>query len=204
MYKMKRVGFKTRRIRRHVGGTKYTLSRAYPAKQETGRFNFLTSLSGGGGGKHREGCRCSGCKFVQTGAGPNHGLPYPDGLLGHAWTPSVKTWPGIDGISMGRNHLGYNTYSTDVSRQAITSPPIRGGTQKKKLKNKKKTSNKKTRTNIIKKKRGQKGGTLSNFLGQDFVNLGRQFQFNAESAWNTVRGNEQSPNPLPWKDQMTR
>jgi hypothetical protein len=210
-----------------------SIARAYPSSgAPAGGFNFLNQYGLRGGGRHRSGCKCSLCKSskgqmggggcgcgsgspVMLGGGSkkhrpgcrcnlcrkkiesykgggcstsNNGIPYPNGLLGNAWTPNVKDWPGIDGISMDRNHLGYNTYSTDVSRQIIDvgpSPPftyMKGG---------------RTRKN-------KKGGTLSNFLKQDFVNLGRQFQFNAGSTWNALRGYQQPVNPLPWKDQLTR
>jgi len=178
------------------------IANAYPASGlPVNGFNFLNPQVGRG--RHRKGCRCSickgksqlggcGCSQPMTGGGystSNNGIPYPNGLLGNAWTPNVKGWPGVDGISMDRNHLGYNTYSTDVSRQMIdvgANPPftyMKGGKRTKKNK---------------------KGGSLSNFLQQDFVNLGRQFQFNAGSTWNALRGYSQPVNPLPWKDQLTR
>jgi hypothetical protein len=49
---------------------------------------------------------------------------------------------------------------------------------------------------------GQKGGTLSNFMTQDFINLGRQFQFGLGSAYNALAGYPSPVNPLPWKDQF--
>lgn len=203
------------------------ISRAYPATSSSGGFNFLTPQTGGqkaaavakilgGSRKHRTGCYCSRCKNkkalmgggcgscaspmsmstpIITGGSPisNNGIPYPNGLLGDAWTPDVKGWPGIDGVSMNRNHLGYNTYSTDVSRQMTdvgANPPytyLKGG-----------------RKGTRKQKKRQRGGTLSNYFGQDLINLGRQFNFNAGSSWNAIRGNAQTANPLPWKDQMAR
>jgi hypothetical protein len=48
----------------------------------------------------------------------------------------------------------------------------------------------------------QKGGTLSNFMGQDLINLGRQFQFGLGSAYNALAGYSAPVNPLPWKDQL--
>ena len=190
----------------------------------------------GGSHKHRTGCHCSRCKKQLGGgcgscanmsghvnmSGPmhmkmmggsavsNNGLPYPNGLLGDAWTPDVKGWPGIDGLSMNRNHLGYNTYSTDVSRQMAdvgANPPytyLKGGKRCKGTRVKG-TRVKGTRCKGTRKQtKRQRGGTLSNFIGQDLINLGRQFNFNAGSSWNAIRGNAQTVNPLPWKDQMTR
>jgi hypothetical protein len=51
-------------------------------------------------------------------------------------------------------------------------------------------------------KRRQNGGTLSNFLGQDLINLGRQFQFGVGSAYNALAGYSSPINPMPWKDQL--
>jgi hypothetical protein len=149
--------------------------------------------------------RGGGCHSVTS----NGGLPYPDGLLGKAWTPSVTGWPGVDGISMNRNHLGYNTYApNDVSRQMVdvgpaapflngvvdapaAKPYLGGGKRRKSRKIRKSRKN----------KRG--GGTMSNLLGQDFLNVGRQFQFGLGSSYNAIRGFASPVNPLPWKDQMT-
>jgi len=195
------------------------IARAYPTKGPVASgFNFLNPQIGAG--RHRKGCLCSVCKSkkgvmtggcgcsnaspIMSGGGScstsNNGIPYPDGLLGDAWTPNVKGWPGIDGISMNRNHLGYNTYSTDVSRQMIdlgANPPftyMKGGRTKKRRK----------QQPVKQKKLKVKGGsTASNLLGQDLINVGRQFQFNVGSAWNGLKGYEQPVNPLPWKDQLT-
>jgi hypothetical protein len=169
--------------------------------------NYSCSSNGGctdnaglmGGARHRNACSCSSCKSRMKGGSninSNNGLPYPNGLLGQAWTPSVAGWPGVDGVSMNRNHLGYNTYApNDVSRQMVdtgASPPFLGGN---------KSSRRKKSMN--KSKRNQKGGILSNFLGQDLINLGRQFQFNAGSSYNAIKGYASPINPMPWKDQMT-
>jgi hypothetical protein len=118
----------------------------------------------------------------------DNGIPYPNGLLGNAWTPSISGWPGVDGINMNRNHLGYNTYQNDISRQILdigAAPPYtyRGG--------------KKTR------KRKQRGGfNISNTFGQDFLNLGRQFQYGLGTSYNAIRGYASPVNPMPWKGQI--
>jgi hypothetical protein len=141
-----------------------------------------------GGTRHRLGCKCSSCKVKKGGnmKGGNPGIPYPDGLVGKPWTPSISTWPGVDGIQGDRNYLALNDYKTDISRQMIATganPPfsIGGG---------------KNRT------RKQRGGTVSNFLTQDLLNLGRQFQFGLGSAYNALAGYSSPVNPMPWKDQL--
>lgn len=43
------------------------------------------------------------------------------------------------------------------------------------------------------------GGSLSNTISQDFVNLGRQLQYGLGSTFNALSGQSGSVNPLPWK-----
>ncbi|NBP58858.1 hypothetical protein EBU71_20400 [bacterium] len=137
-----------------------------------------------GGARHRCRCRCSKCKKRGGQKGGNPGIPYPNGLTGSPWTPNSSGWPGVDGIQGDRNYLDLNTYDTDISRQMISTganPPFSIGG---------------------KRKRKQKGGTLSNFLAQDFINLGRQFNYGMGSAYNALAGYSAPVNPLPWKDQL--
>lgn len=95
---------------------------------------------------------------------------------------NVNDLPGVDGISGDRNHFPLNEYKTDVSRQIINvgpNPPFKGGKKNKKM----------------------KGGVLSNLMGQDFINFGRQAMFNLQSSYNTFQGYPDPKNPMPWKDQ---
>lgn len=183
-------------------------NKIYPSKEPVGDgFNFLNPqvnqrggcgcslyLNGGGktrrkknkicnkcffGGKvkHRRGCKCSRCKAQKGG---NIGIPYPDGLVGSSWTPNAQTWPGVDGIPGDSNHLAYNNYPTDPQTSIIdtnsvpATPQIKGG------------------------------GTLSNFMGQDLINFGRQIQYGIGSAYNTLSGYARPVNPLPFKDQLIK
>lgn len=128
----------------------------------------------------------AGGKKSQQGGNP--GIPYPNGLAGSPWTPAISGWPGVDGIQGDRNHFPLNTYNNDISRQMVDvgpNPPFVVG------------GSKKART------RKQRGGTLSNFLTQDLINLGRQVQFGVGSAYNALSGYSAPVNPLPWKDQYT-
>lgn len=146
-------------------------------------------------GSHRDGCKCSECKkMIMTGGSSlsNGGIPYPNGLVGKAWTPNSSSWPGVDNIPGDGNHFTLNKYNNDISRQMIdvgASPPftIGGG----KRKNRKNRSNKR-----------QKGGVMSNLISQDLINLGRQSQFSLGSAYNGLFGYKQPVNPMPWKDQL--
>lgn len=141
------------------------------------------------GGAHRTGCKCSQCKMK----GGNQGIPYPNGLVGTAWTPSSNDWPGMQGPGSG-NYLELNKYPTDVQTAIISTganPPFSVGGKKKG-----------TRKRNHQQKRKQKGGTLSNFLHQDLINVGRQFQFGLGSAYNALAGYSAPVNPLPWRGQI--
>lgn len=37
--------------------------------------------------------------------------PVPAPLVGEPWTPSIKGWPGVDGVDSGRNYLSNNLYN---------------------------------------------------------------------------------------------
>lgn len=141
-----------------------------------------------GGSSHRVGCKCSNCKTKKRGGSGNNGIPYPDGLVGSPWTPSVSGWPGVKGVDGDSNYLAYNNYPTDVQTSIINTGANRpfsiGGGKK------------------SRKRKAQKGGTLSNFLTQDLINLGRQFQFGLGSAYNAVSGYSAPASPLPWQGQL--
>ena len=190
-------------------------------------FNFLNPLNqqrGGGCGcggtpfmsgggsrrnrrgsqKHRHHCRCSVCKMkmmkksrmMKGGGGcqtSNNGIPYPNGLVGSAYVNS-RNLPGANGIPGDANYYSNNTYNNDVSRQMIdvgANPPFlgflgfKGGKRNKTMKTKK-----------------QCGGTLTNFLGQDLINLGRQLTHGVGTTFNALNGYPASASPLPWKDQL--
>ena len=100
--------------------------------------NFLK----GGSGPHRLNCKCSTCKNKMMGGAGNNGIPYPNGLVGSAWTPSVSGWPGVKGIGGDNSYLAPNNYHTDISRDIINTGANRpfsiGGRKKNKtLKNRK-------------------------------------------------------------------
>lgn len=136
-----------------------------------------------GGTSHRLGCKCSNCKTKYMKGG-NPGIPYPNGLVGSDWTPSIGTWPGVSGIQGNINYLAPNEYKVDPQTAMISTganPPFSIGGRK---------------------SRKQRGGTLSNFLGQDLINLGRQIQFGIGSAYNGLAGYTSPVNPMPWKDQL--
>ena len=149
-----------------------------------------------GGGKHRSGCKCSTCKGKGQKGG--NGLPFgtglpemkpilaPSGLTGSAWGADFK-WPGTNNVGGDHNHYSLNKYApVDISRQMQdigAQPPFLGmGGGKRRNKSKK-----------------QRGGSLSNFLYQDLVNVGRQFQFGLGSTYNALSGYSAPVNPMPWQ-----
>lgn len=140
-----------------------------------------------GGKKHRFACKCSNCK--QKGGmqmGGNPGIPYANGLTGSSWNPSSSGWPGVNGVQGDRNYLAHNDYKVDPQTALIATganPPFSIGGKRG-------------------RKKGQRGGTLSNFLGQDLINLGRQVQFGLGSAYNALSGFSAPVSPLPWRDQI--
>jgi len=149
-------------------------------KYKKGGCGPLCALGFMVGGKKMKG---GGCNFS------NDGIPYPDGLVGAPYIGGWPGgWPGVDGVGGNRNYYTNNTYNNDVSRQMIDVGPaspylgFKGGKGR--------------------HTRKQKGGALSNFLGQDLINLGRQFQYGLGSAYNALAGYPGPVNPLPWKDQM--
>lgn len=188
-----------------------------PAYPNTGPpsngFNFLNPQGNMHGGSQCAGCGCNlmkgGCgslcalgfmaggKKIMKGGSynpmSNNGIPYPNGLVGSPYDgKSLSGLPGVDGVGGNRNYYTNNTYNNDVSRQMIdvgANKPFlgfKGGKRSKKGKHTRK----------------QRGGNLSNFLGQDLINLGRQFQFGVGSAYNALAGYPSPANPLPWKGQL--
>jgi hypothetical protein len=218
IYKMKgcnRKGCKKTKTKKYLGGSNMNLAYpstnvptvpnphlayAYPAKgPAAGGWGFLnpqsvikggSSQKGGCGcglqaGGQKGGC-CGACSTSMLGGAGNNGIPYPNGLAGSPWTPALKDWPGVDGVNGNRNYLALNEYKVDPQTAMIATganPPFSVGGGK--------------------KSRKQKGGALSNFLTQDLINLGRQFQYGVGSTYNGLLGYSSPVNPMPWKGQLT-
>lgn len=203
IYKMRGCSRKMRKCRggrtkKYLGGNgcgthSLNTNAANPVYPNTGPpaagFNFLNSQIIRGG-KRCAICKNSKCKCkIRKQKGGNNGLPYgenlspmkgipyPDGLVGNAWTSNPSTWGN-------GNHYLLNTYSpNDVSRQMVNvgaQPPFTGGG----------------------KRRIKKGGAFTNSFLQDAVNLGRSVQNGIGSTYNILNGYSPTPSPLPWKDQL--
>lgn len=137
------------------------------------------------GVNHRYLCKCSECKIRRkkhSMKGGNPGTVYAGGLTGAPYGPNQL--PG-SGISGDYNHYSLNTYSNGDPQTSM----VNLGANRPFL-------------NMKAGKKKQKGGTLSNFIGQDLINLGRQFQFGIGSAYNALAGYASPTNPMPWKGQF--
>jgi hypothetical protein len=186
----------------YLAVTNQDLARAHPALgAPAGGWGFLnpqTSIKGGGlmkggcscglqtgGGKNKKGGCCGACSTSMLGGAGNNGIPYSNGLAGAPWTPAISGWPGVDGVGGNRNYLAVNKYNVDPQTAMIATganPPFSVGGGK--------------------RGRKQKGGALSNFLSQDLINLGRQFQYGVGSVYNGLLGYSAPVNPMPWKGQL--
>lgn len=151
--------------------------------QSTG-YNFLNSQIMRGGS-------CSSCNAPQplmSGGGSDANLPT---LIGAPWAPGT----GIPS-EYTNNHFALNQYANGDPQLAMKNvgaqPPFLGGGG----------SRRRRMTRIKKSRKGQRGGILANFLGQDFVNLGRQIGHSFDNVSNGIKGVHQSSNPMPWSDQL--
>lgn len=179
-----------------TGGAAVDTSKAYPSTVGTPAIqNWLNSQIKKGGTKGGGcGCQTMGSLFSMKG-GRNYGDLVPNGHLGEPWTGSIKTWPGVDGVSMNRNHFPLNTYANDVSRQMLNVGAnfpfnIKGG--------KKRHHSKKHKKRHYK----QKGRGMSNYLGTDILNLGRTLNYNIQSNINEASAVKPPVSPLPWRGQF--
>jgi hypothetical protein len=146
-------------------------------------------MTGGGCGRRKKG-GCGPCALALLGGKKKQkggdATWAPQGLIGKPWTPNPAGWPGVDGVNGSRNYLAFNEYKVDPQTAMIDvgpNSPFLGGRRKRKT-------------------RKQRGGTLSNFIGQDLINLGRQVQFGIGSAYNGITGYPAPVSPLPWRDQL--
>lgn len=199
-YKMRGCSRSRRRQRKYLGGGTCGLSQpasppsntngANPYQPSTGPqstgFNFMNSQIMRGGS-------CSSCNaFPQTmngGSGSN--LPT---LIGAPWAPGT----GIPS-EYTNNHFAMNQYANGDPQLAMKNvgaqPPFLGGGSRR-------TGTKRRMPRSKTSRKGQRGGILANFLGQDFVNLGRQIGHSFSNVSNGFKGVHQSSNPMPWNGQL--
>lgn len=142
------------------------------------------------GTSQRGGCGGT-CGAVQSGGNFfKPASPIPGPFTGSSWGGKVNEWPGMNGVGSDRNYL--NSYSNKIDNDPQTQmmpSDVDAGY--------------KTFSSMVggkhKKKGYQRGGGL---IPQDLVNLGRNFSFNLQSAYNSLNGYQQPVNPMPYKDQL--
>jgi hypothetical protein len=99
---------------------------------------------------------------------------------------------GMCGLSGGLRG-GFRVGRTNAVRKNTTKNSSQRKTRSNSKSNSKSNSNSNSKSKLI-----LKGG----FVGEDFINLGRQLNYNVGSAVNALSGVPSSVNPLPWKDQF--
>jgi len=131
------------------------------------------------------------------------GASYPGGRMGYEWTSNSSSWPGVAGVQGASNYLAYNDYPYPQADRVLENTeaiPFKfGGKPNKSTKSKKlafrkhmRNHNKSNKSNKQNKnKKYQKGGLPSLGILTDVKN-----------TWNTLRGNNQLPSPLPFNDQL--
>ena len=141
-----------------------------------------------------------GCNLLTGGKKQKGGQTInPQGLVGSPWTSRPSTWPGVDSVDGNRNYLEHNGFKTDPQTALISlgaNPPFLFGGRKR-------GSTRRGKRRLTKKRR-QKGGTTSNLLSQDLLNLGRQIQYTMGSTYNALNGYSAPTPVLPWQGQLPR
>jgi hypothetical protein len=162
------------------GGSNFLYEKRNKSQSQFIDDNLLMLLGGSG--------TCNGDNM------PSSGL-YPGGVMGYPWTSNPSSWPGVAGVQGASNYLAYNNYSYPQADRMLENteaiPFTYGGKSKKRTfrKHMRKHNNKSNKSN--KNKKYQKGGLPSLGILTDVKN-----------TWNTLRGNNQLPSPLPFNDQL--
>jgi len=133
-------------------------------------------------GTAQNGGTCGSCNASLMKGGSFYKPPaaMPGPFIGQAWSPSVSTWPGVDGVSNNRNYLANNLYDKGDPQTMMKLGGKRKGRKCKSM--------------------NKRGGGL---IPQDLVNLGRDASFNFKSAYNALNGYSAPVSPLPYKDQLS-
>jgi len=140
-------------------------------------------------GTAQNGGTCGACSapLMTGGSFYKPAAPMPGPFIGQAWSPSIKGWPGVDGVSNNRNYLENNLYNHGDPQTMMKL----GGSKRSKSKSMNKS---------MSKSMNKRGGGL---IPQDMVNLGRDLSFNFKSAYNALYGYSAPVSPLPYKDQLS-
>lgn len=186
----------------NINGENKTIPSTGPPSSGYGFINSQIKnggMSRGGGcgcGKlFKGGSSCSACSVMRGGQGS------VTTFVGSPWTSSPASWPGVQGSG---NYYENNSYKTDPQTSIIANganPPFSVGGSRR-IYGKHRKHGKHGKHGKHKRRTMQRGGTFSNFLGQDLLNLGRQFQYGLGSAYNAISGYSAPTNPMPWKGQL--
>lgn len=135
-------------------------------------------------GTAQHGGTCDSCNASPTlmkgGSFYKAAAPMPGPFVGQAWSSSVSTWPGVDGVSNNRNYVANNLYNAGDPQTIMKL----GGSNSKRMN----------------KRMNKSGGGI---IPQDLVNLGSDVSFNFKSAYNALNGYSAPTSPLPYKDQLS-
>ena len=115
--------------------------------------------------------------------------PIPGPILGSPWNTSAKGLPGENGIGGDRNYLA--SYAGSITKNPQLQMSMSGSGYK--------TANSMVGGRRHKKTNKRGGG----FIPTDLLNLGRNVNYNINSAYNTFKGYNPPVNHLPYKDQLT-
>ena len=157
----------------------------YPNKGiPTKLFNFINPQLSQVGGKIKsiKNKQRGGKELMQNGLNPHYSN-----------NTSIAKWFGDSNTTNYQNFIPYNNFKNSLTTSIINTGanrPFLGG---KKIR---------IKTQKHKNKKSQRGGSFSNSLTQDLVNLGRQIQYGFGSAYNSINGYNQTVNPLPWKQNQ--
>ena len=140
-----------------------------------------------GSGQH--GGNCATCSGQSGGSFYKSAPPIPGPILGSAWNTSAKGLPGENGIGGDRNYLA--SYAGSITKNPQLQMSMSGSGYK--------TANSMVGGRRHKKTNKRGGG----FIPTDLLNLGRNVNYNINSAYNTFKGYNPPVNHLPYKDQLT-
>lgn len=197
-------------------GGSYAKSFDQPVIHNNGEFGPILGIGQNGG-------MCSACGQIPVQMGGNL-TPIPPPFIGPAWSPEqnnpgnyLSSYSNVlsndPQLQMTMNDSGYKTmnsmiggYTYDTKTKSKSKSKTSKSSLDSKINSKSMFSKSSSSKSGSYKSRSskpfsmKKGGGL---IPQDLVNLGRNFEYNMNSAYNSLNGYKAPVNPLPYKDQLT-
>ena len=161
----------------------------------TGDFTSIPGINQNGG-------MCGSCasQGVQSGGEFYKPIgPMPGPFTGLAWKPDLG-WPAMNGVGGDRNFLANYGGVIQNDPQQQMSMNDAGYKTPNSMVGGYRYNDKSPLSSKSSSKTYKKGGGL---IPQDLVNLGRDFTYNFNSAYNSLNGYKAPVNPLPYKGQLT-